>query len=69
MKSKLLKKVGYAVNQSRGMVDGHPENIEGSSLPWRVRETPHNPVNPAVDAEARRDFPSLLKHGCRPARS
>jgi hypothetical protein len=69
MKSKLLQKKSYAVNQSREVVDFQQENIEGSPLPWRGRESPPNPVNPAVDAEARKDFPALLKRNYRPARS
>jgi hypothetical protein len=50
------------------VVDGQPEKIEGSSLPWRGVPSP-NPVNPAFDADARKEFPALLKRGCRPARS
>jgi hypothetical protein len=69
MKSKLLQKISYGVNQSREVVDGQPENIEDSSVPWRGHGIPPNPVNPAVDVEARRDFSGLLKQGCRPARS
>jgi hypothetical protein len=38
MKSKLLKKISYGVDQSREVVDGQSENIEGSSVPWRERE-------------------------------
>jgi len=68
MKSKLLQKISHAVNQSREVVDGQRENVEGSSLPWRGVPSP-NPVNPAFDAEARKVFPGLLKHGCRPAGS
>jgi hypothetical protein len=68
MKSKLLQKKSYDVNQSREVVDGQQENIEGSSLPWRGRETPPAPVNPAVGAEARKGFPSLLKRNYQPAR-
>jgi hypothetical protein len=65
MKSKLLQKI----NQPRDVVDGQQKNIEDSSAPWRGREAPPNPINPAVDAQAREDFPGLLKRGCRPARS
>jgi hypothetical protein len=69
MKSKLLQKTSYVANQPREVVDGHRENIEGSSLPWRGRESRPNFVNPAGDVQAGKDFPGLLKHGCRPARS
>jgi hypothetical protein len=69
MKSKLLQKVIYDVNQSREVVDGHRENIEGSSVPWRERETPPNRVNPAFDAEAGKEFPALLKRNYRSGRS
>jgi hypothetical protein len=69
MKSKLLQKKSYGVNQSREVVDGQQENIEDSSLPWRGHETPPSPVDPAVDAQAGKDFPGLLKRNCRPARS
>jgi hypothetical protein len=34
MKSKLLQKKSYGVNQSREVVDGQHENIEDSSRPW-----------------------------------
>jgi hypothetical protein len=64
MRSKLLQKI-----QSREVVNGQRENTEGSSMPYRGHGIPPNPVNPAFDADARKDFPSLLKHGCRPARS
>jgi hypothetical protein len=63
MKSKLLQKISYGVDQSREVVDGQPEN--GLSRPTRGHETPPNPTNPAVDAQARKDFPGLLKHGYR----
>jgi hypothetical protein len=53
MKSKLLQKKSYGVNQSREVVDGQQENIEDSSSSWRGHETPPNPVNPAFGAEAR----------------
>jgi hypothetical protein len=49
------------------VVDSQQENIKGSSVPWREQETPPNPVNPAFDAEARKDFPGLLKRNCRPS--
>jgi hypothetical protein len=69
MKSKLLQKKSYGLDQSRDVVDGQQENNEDSSVPWRGRETPLNPVSPAVDAQARKNVPGLLKHGRRPARS
>jgi hypothetical protein len=64
MKSKLLKKI-----QSREVVNGQQENTEESSVPRRGHATPPNSVIPAVDAQARKDFPDLLKRGFRPARS
>jgi hypothetical protein len=66
MKSKLLQKLTYGVNQSREVVDGHRE---GSSLPWRGHEAPPSPVNTAVDAQARKVLPGLLKRNYRPAMS
>jgi hypothetical protein len=69
MKSKLLQKQTYGVNQSREVVDGHRENIGDSPLPYRGPGIPPIPVSPAVDVEARKDFPDLLKHNYRPARS
>jgi hypothetical protein len=69
MKSKLLQKISYVANQPREVVDGQQANIEDSSVPRRGREAPLNSVNQAVSAQARKGFPSLLKHGCRPARS
>jgi hypothetical protein len=64
MKSKLLKKISYG--ESREMVNGQQENTEDSPLQWRGRGTP---PKPAVDAEARRDFPAPVKRSYRPARS
>jgi hypothetical protein len=69
MKSKLLQKKSYCLNNSREGLDGQQENIEGSSSPWRGHGIPPDPVNPAVDAEARGGFPALLKRNYRPARS
>jgi hypothetical protein len=54
MKSKLLQKKRCGVNQSREVVDGQHENIEGSSVPWKRHKTPLNPVSPAVDAQPAR---------------
>jgi hypothetical protein len=38
MKSKLLQKISYGVNQSREAVNDQQENIEDSSVPWRECE-------------------------------
>jgi hypothetical protein len=65
MKSKLLQ----PISQSHEGVNRKRENTEGSSMPYRGHGIPPNPVNPAVDAEAGKDFPALLKHNYRPARS
>jgi hypothetical protein len=65
MKSKLLQK--KSLNKSRASLDGQHEN--DSSSPTKGRETPPNRVKPGVDAQARKDFPGLLKHGYRRARS
>jgi hypothetical protein len=40
MRSKLLQKQTYSVNQSREVVNGQQENIEDSSMPWRAQENP-----------------------------
>jgi hypothetical protein len=61
MKSKLLQKICYGVSQSRDVVNGQQENTEDSSMPWRVREDPPGRVSPGADAQARKDFPALLK--------
>jgi hypothetical protein len=58
MKSKLLQKQSYCLNNSREGLDGQKEN--DSSRPTKGHETPSNPVNPAV-AQASRDTPVLLK--------
>jgi hypothetical protein len=67
MKSKLLQKITYDGNKSRGVVDGQQEKIESSSLPPTGHRTPPNRVNTAFDAEAGKDFPGLLKRNYRPA--
>ena len=67
MKSKLLQKISYDVNQSREVVDGQEENIDSPS-PWSGL-SPRNPVNPAFDADARKGLPSLLKRNYQPAGS
>jgi hypothetical protein len=56
MKSKLLQKLTYGVNQSREVVDGQQENIEYSSVPWRERENPTGRVRPATGTQARKDL-------------
>jgi hypothetical protein len=66
MKSKLLQKISHSVDQSREVVNGQEDNTEDSPLQWRGRGTS---PKPAVDAEARRDFPAPLKRSYRPARS
>ena len=64
MKSKLLQKISYG--ESREVVNGQQINTEDS--PFAV-ERAWNPPKPAVDAEARRDFPAPVKRSYRPARS
>jgi hypothetical protein len=66
VKSKLLQKINYVVDQSREVVDGQQKN--DSSRPTNGHETPRNPVNPAV-AQAGENFPGLLKRNYRPAGS
>lgn len=60
MKSKILQKKGYGRNQSHEVVDGEQEDIEDSSVPRKGLENPDGRVNPAVAAQARKDFPRLL---------
>jgi hypothetical protein len=48
MKSKLLQKISYGLDRSRESVGGQQEDINDS-------------VNPTDDAQAQKDFPSLLK--------
>jgi hypothetical protein len=64
VKSKLLQKKSYA-NQLCEVVDGQHGN--DSFTPTKGRGIPPNPVNPAVDAEARKGFPSLLTRNYRRA--
>jgi hypothetical protein len=56
MKSKLLKKKNSG-HRPCGVVNTQQENIQDSSVPWRGRENPPDRVNPAVAAQARKDFP------------
>jgi hypothetical protein len=56
MKSKLLKKMTYGVNQAREVVDGQQENIEDLSTPWRERENPTGRVRLAIGTQARKDL-------------
>jgi hypothetical protein len=67
MRSKLLQKLTYGVNQSREVVDRPQENIEDSSVPWRERESPTGRVRPALDSQVRKVLPGLLKRNYRPA--
>jgi hypothetical protein len=67
MKSKLLQKISYDVSQSRAGLDGQHEN--DSSTLTKGHKTLPTPVNPAVDAQARKDFPALLTRNYRPAGS
>jgi hypothetical protein len=55
MKSKLLQKISYGVNQALEVVDGQKEN--DSSRPTNGHGTLRNPVNPAAEARAGKDFP------------
>jgi hypothetical protein len=61
MKSKLLNRKSYGLNTSRETVDEKRGNIQGSSAPRKGNEIPHEGVNPAVDAQARKGLPGLLK--------
>jgi hypothetical protein len=65
MRSKLLQKKIYAINQSREEVDGQQEN--DSSRRTKGPNTLPNPANPAV-AQAGKDTPALLKRDYRTAR-
>jgi hypothetical protein len=65
MRSKLLQ----PISQSHEGVNRKRENTEGASMPWKGYVAPPIPINPAVDVEARQDFPGLLNRGCRPTRS
>jgi hypothetical protein len=56
MRSKLLQKMSYGVSQSPEVVNRKQENTEDSSVPWKGHQIPPNPVNPAVDAPARKDL-------------
>jgi hypothetical protein len=67
MKSKLLQRITRDVDESREVVGGQKGN--DSSRPTKGHETPRNPVNQAVDAQARKDFPGLQKGNYRPAGS
>jgi hypothetical protein len=65
MKSKLLQKISYGLDQSPEVVNGQQENTEDSSVLRRGHETTPNPVHEAVDAQARKDSPSLLRYDDR----
>jgi hypothetical protein len=65
MQSKLLQ----PISQSHEGVNHNRENIEGASMPWKGHVALPNPINPAVDTQARKDFPALLKRNYRPAGS
>jgi hypothetical protein len=69
MKSKLLQRKRYCLDQSDALLDDQQENTEDSSAPWKGQQTPPDRVDPAVDAQARKDFPGLLKRSCRPTKS
>jgi hypothetical protein len=64
-----VQKKSSGSNQLRELVDGQHESIEDSSTPRKGHQPPPDRVNPAADAQARKDFPGLLKCNCRPARS
>jgi hypothetical protein len=57
MKSKLLQKMTFGVNQSREVADRPQENIEYPSTPWRERENPTGRIRPATGTQARKDLP------------
>jgi hypothetical protein len=61
MKSKLLQKISYGVNQSRELVNGQQESTEDSSMPWRPRENPPGRVSPPVEVLDHKDSPGLLR--------
>lgn len=65
MEPKLLQKRSYGLDQSGEVLDKQQENIEDSSEPSTKHETPHNPVNLAVDSEAKKEFPGLGEHKTR----
>jgi hypothetical protein len=56
MKSKLLQRKSYGVNQSREVVGSQQKSVENSSVPWRERENPPGRVSPTTGAQARKDF-------------
>jgi hypothetical protein len=65
VRSKLLQKKSSGLNQSPKVVKGLQESVKDSSVPWRGRENPPGRVSPPVHAQARKDLPRLLEHGCR----
>jgi hypothetical protein len=65
MKSKLLQKVNFGVNQSHGVVDSQQGKIESSSMPWRARENPPGRVSRPVEALDHNDSPGLLRYDDR----
>lgn len=71
MRSKLLQKIGYGLDQSGQVLDSQQTNIEDSQEPSTTHhETPHNPANLSVDALAEREFPALHRTPNRiPSRS
>jgi hypothetical protein len=63
MKSKLLQKKSYGLNQSHGGMNGQQESIEDSSVPWWERENPPGRVSPTTGSP--QGLPSVVKHACR----
>jgi hypothetical protein len=69
MRSKLLQKLGYGLEQSGEVMDQQQKNIEDTAQPKDNNETEHNVVNMSTDAVAEKDFPGLGRRQMRfPAR-
>jgi len=69
MRSKLLQKIGYGLDQTGEVMDQQQKNIEDTSEPQDHHETEHNAVNLSSDAVAEKEFPGLGRRQFRfPAR-
>jgi len=69
MRSKLLQKISYGLDQSGEVMDHQQKNVEDTAEPQGNNETEHNAVNLSSDAIAEKEFPGLGRRQFRfPAR-
>lgn len=71
LKSKFLRKKAYGYDISGEVMEGtgsiaeqennQARNQDHSAMPWMHNETPTNPANNLIDADAEAEFPTLLE--------